>query len=52
MSVIFSVGSYGGFYIHQSTGSFRVCLGWFAITILTDDFDDFLVDALDIMERR
>ena len=41
MSVIFSVGRWGGIYISRALG-LRICLGWFAITVFMIDFDDLL----------
>ena len=32
-SVVFAIGSYGGFYAHLHSHSWRVCLGWVAITV-------------------
>lgn len=39
MSIIFSFGSYGGFYLRWGYMK-RLCLGWFAITITPFDIDD------------
>ena len=39
-SLIFSWGKYGGFYIaYRERFMKRICLGWFAITYLPEDFD-------------
>lgn len=38
-SLIFSVGKYGGFYIHWGYMK-RICIGWFAFTIVPCDIDD------------
>ena len=43
MSIIFSIGSYGGFYWHLGN-SFRLCLGWVAITVILIDID-FVLEA-------
>ena len=39
MSVILSFGKFGGFYIYHGF-SFRVCLGWIALTIIPVDVDE------------
>ncbi len=36
MSLILSVGSWGGFYIHWGFTK-RLCLGWFAVTFVPRD---------------
>jgi hypothetical protein len=38
-----SIGSYGGFYIAKNKGwSFRICLGWIAVTFWSSDLDKAL----------
>lgn len=39
MSVILSFGKWGGIYIYHGF-SFRVCLGWIALTIIPVDVDE------------
>lgn len=46
MSLILSIGKYGGFYIYTKQ-SFRVCIGWIAITILFEDIDLIITDYVD-----
>lgn len=38
MTLIISVGRYGGFYCNTS----RLCLGWIAFTFFSGEFDDVL----------
>lgn len=38
MSLIFSIGKWGGFYVHIGY-TFRICLGWVAITFVPQDID-------------
>ena len=45
ISIVFTVGKYGGFYINIVYG-INICLGWFAISIITDSFDTFVDNAL------
>ena len=40
MSLIFSVGHYGGFYFFRSQSSIRIRLGWVAVTLVSVDIDD------------
>lgn len=52
MTLNLTVGAYGGFYTSRRPGrSFRICLGWLAVTIFWYDFDDFLEKALDCLEQ-
>jgi len=53
MTLCLTVGAYGGFYTDRRPDgrSFRICLGWFAITIFRYDFDVFLEKALDCLEQ-
>ncbi len=37
-SLILSIGSYGGFYIRRHK-TFRICLGWVALTVIPFDID-------------
>lgn len=41
MSIILSFGAYGGFYCRWNY-SFRLCLGWVALTIIPVDLDTLL----------
>ena len=41
MSIIFSVGRWGGIYISRALG-LRICLGWVTFTVMPVDFDDLL----------
>ena len=45
MSIILSFGKWGGVYAHGGH-SWRLCLGWVAITLLPEDIDDVLGDAV------
>ena len=42
MTLIISVGKWGGFYLDEK----RLCLGWIAFTILSGDFDELMEDFL------
>lgn len=39
MSLVLSIGPWGGFYTHRSTLSWRLCLGFVAVTVLFKDVD-------------
>ena len=39
MSLIISIGKWGGFYFHHRFST-RLCLGWLAITFIPEDFDE------------
>ena len=41
MGIVISIGKYGGFYI-VTKSSFRICLGWIAITFFAFDGDYLL----------
>lgn len=41
MSLIISIGRYGGFYLLNGYTK-RICLGWLAITLVFADIDDIL----------
>lgn len=41
-SIIFSVGSWGGFYLHWGFSK-RICLGWVAFTFVPRDIDEYAV---------
>lgn len=40
MTLMISFGKYGGFYFHRGY-SWRLCLGWMALTFIPED-DEFL----------
>ena len=42
MSIILSLGRWGGVYVFYRGYSFRLCLGWVALTILPEDIDGVL----------
>jgi hypothetical protein len=46
MTLIISVGRWGGFYLHQH----RLCLGWIAFTFYGVDYDDLMEKFLDYCE--
>ena len=46
MSVVFSVGKWGGFYVFFGYTK-RVCLGWFAITFFPRDIDEIFNQCLE-----
>ena len=53
-SVVFSFGSYGGFWANNTLrkgGTFRLTLGWMAITILRPEFDIIMHNIIDEMEE-
>ena len=39
MSLIFSIGKFGGFYIYWKFSK-RICIGWISITFIPVDIDD------------
>lgn len=41
MSLILSIGKWGGIYVHWKFTK-RICLGWIAITFLPKDIDEVL----------
>jgi len=43
MSLIISIGKYGGFYFFNGYTK-RVCLGWIAVTYIPKDIDKILND--------
>jgi len=50
MSFVINFGKWGGFYIHRGS-SFRICLGWVALTIVRGDIDLVLSDLTEQNER-
>lgn len=51
MAIIFSVGKYGGFYWFSGFTK-RLCLGWFSITFVPGDIDDFLEHWLVVAPKK
>ena len=45
MTIMLSFGKWGGVYVHLGY-TFRVCLGWMALTFVPCDIDDLLTEAL------
>ena len=41
MSIVLSVGRWGGVYLQRGY-TWRVCLGWVALTFIPEDMDDLL----------
>lgn len=39
-SLILSVGKYGGFYLQNGEAMKRICIGWFALTLIIPEFDE------------
>jgi len=37
---------WGGFYLHRGETSTRICLGYFAITLVREPLDDIVKDAM------
>lgn len=50
MSIVLSFGRWGGVYITRGW-SFRLCLGWVALTILPADLDRLLRRLLEEEQR-
>ena len=54
MSIILSFGKFSGFYIHHKPAgfffrySFRICLGWVALTFMPVDFYELVLADLKI----
>jgi hypothetical protein len=48
VSILLSLGRFGGFYFHRGY-TVRVCLGWIAFTFIPGD-DDWVSDLLDAKE--
>lgn len=45
MSILISFGKWGGVYFHRGY-SWRLCMGWIAVSVFPMD-DDVLLDALE-----
>ena len=43
MTFMINIGKWGGFYADFS-GSWRICLGWVAFTVMFSDIDDRLTE--------
>lgn len=41
MSIVISIGKYGGFYFYRKHTT-RLCLGWIAFTYLPNEIDDLI----------
>jgi hypothetical protein len=53
LSILLNVGPWGGVYLQRGTQSWRLCLGWIAISIYAADIDPILADwAERIAERK
>jgi hypothetical protein len=50
MTLIISVGKYGGFYLERGRCP-RICLGWIAFTIWPEDFDFALEEIVKKWEK-
>lgn len=48
MSLIISIGKWGGFYCCEG----RICLGWFALTFIPCDIDEIYPNRSDYPDRR
>lgn len=46
MSVVLSWGRWGGFYVHSGAITWRVCLGWVALTVCKFEIDDLFALAV------
>lgn len=44
MNIFFSVGRYGGVYFYRGF-AWRICIGWFAVTVVPMD-DDWMLAML------
>lgn len=49
MSIIFSVGKYGGFYISMGA-TLRFTFGWVAVTVIRPEFDVLMHRLRDRLE--
>ena len=45
-SLIISVGPWGGFYIQNGDAQKRICLGWFAFTLIVPEYDEVMKKAM------
>jgi len=52
MTFAVSFGKYGGFYVFTGISSWRLCMGWVALTILFVDLDPWLEEQIDREERE
>ena len=51
LGILISIGKWGGIYYHKGW-MFRLCIGWIAITLIPKDGDDFLEEAIDLLEQQ
>lgn len=51
MTIMFSIGKWGGFYWHRDF-SIRLCLGWVAITLLPVDVDEIMNWAMVLIGEK
>lgn len=49
MSLILSVGRWGGIYYHFGW-TWRICLGWIALTVVPRDFDVWIANLLTLVD--
>lgn len=42
LSLTLCFGKYGGFYVYVSSTSWRICLGWMAVTLYFLDLEEFI----------
>jgi len=50
VTIALSFGAWGGFYVERGEISWRVCLGWIALTLLFEDLDVWLERYVDLSE--
>jgi hypothetical protein len=50
LSLIVSVGQYGGFYVSSSWA--RLCLGWVAFTVIREDIDGILSEWVALKKEK
>jgi len=52
ISIILSVGKYGGFYLQNGDAMKRICLGWIAITAIVPEFDEVFNEIMQVGWQR
>jgi len=50
VTIALSFGPWGGFYLERGEISWRLCLGWIALTLLFEDLDVWLERYVDLSE--
>lgn len=50
MTITLVFGSYGGFYV-SFKNSWRICLGWVALTVYFFDIENVLEDLIDKKQK-